>query len=1824
MLSILISGLLSVSFAQQKNTAVQVFPQGSVKSVTQVRIQFPKPMVKLGELNVQMPAQSDCFKEGSGRWADTQNWVFDFKSELPGGTRCVIAVENQKFEFNTGGASIKETFPNRYSRKVDPEQSFVISLDAKVDEASVEQEAHFIAEGLGDKLPIEILHGSAAAEVLEAAKKEFQYEREGFAGELLVIHSKRAFPIGGKVTLIWPKNILSASGLTSLTHQGFEFNVRDAFKAEMNCEREAPGKPCIPLGMISVRFTAGIPVRDAKATYLLLPNGKKLFPDGIEGDSNLDFRTSLSFKGPYPALAELQLVIPPRVKDEDGRMLANQNQFPLKFMTADYPSLLKFAADFGVIEAGPDASASVTLRHVEKSLPTRFEGYQQRLAAAQFPRIIQRLDEVQSKPVSAEPFNAITGIAMQKMEVKKPLAAKETEVVGIPLKQKGFYTIEMKSPQLGLALTNEKKPIYIRTAMLVTNMAVHLKYTEEEVLAWVTDLKSATPVSGAKVHVLSKKGKVLATGTTDGNGLLKLAVKGEQYEAFYVMAEKGDDFTFTNSSWDRGIESWRYQLSQGSRLGKMVGHAIMDRTLLRPDETLSAKIVLRRPSVGGLSIPTKGQYPSEVKLVHDSGGQTFKVPLTWKEATGTAEIKWKIPQGVRLGRWTLQLEKAHDYYLEIGDLRIEYFRIPLMRAHMTAQEKFLVTEKNPKFNVGAEFLSGGGAKKLPMLLRYSVEPLNPDIKDDDYQDYQWMNGGIKEGLFRGGNEEIQSHIPQSGKQDITLDNTGGAQVQIKDLKYGLSPQKLFAELEFKDPNGEIQNVGRAFALWPADRMVGIRARSWWAKKDRVDFDVAVLDLNQKPVANAAVKVNLYTSQYLSHRKRLVGGFYAYEDFQEVKKVGELCQGRTNQKGILVCSGKSSFAGSVVAVASVQDSQGREALARTQQWIIGDQIDQWFGSQDNDRVDLIPLKRFYEPGDKAQFQLRTPFNSAKVLLTIEREGVIETKVLDVKSENPSFELPIKPEYAPNVVVSAFAIRGRLDGVKPTALLDLAKPAFKLGMTEIKVGWGAHKLKVTVTADKATYQVREKAKVKIKVVDNMGQPAAGAEVALAGVDEGLLELRDNKSWDILSAMMTLHQHRVMTATMQTFIVGKRHFGLKALPIGGDGRGSNLRELFETLLYWNPSVKLNAQGEADVIIPLNDSLTSFRFVGVALKGAEQFGSGWTNVQSTQDLMIFSGLASSAREGDEMSVEYTLRNTSTQNQTVTVQLSTTPLISGLAAQKITLTPQEAKAVSWRVKVPMNISTLEYRISATNAAGKILDQMKKSQTIFPVIRPEIYQSQMGQWPDLKSIELGNPEGAIAGRSSVVVDLSASLIGNNSGIVEFWKWYPYSCLEQQVSKAVSLQDKKAWDKLMSRWSLYLDDNGLLKYFPDSRFGSENLTSYILALAHEAGWGFSEEHEIRMLTALKDFAEGRRANADGLSRADGEIQKITAMEALSRYRRLDLASLSTLSMQLEQWPLHTLVEWYNILRWEKKAPGHDLKMKQVEDILRSRMYFSARRFKFKEETRDQMPWLMRTPDVAGIRLILATMDDGAWSKDTPRMVLGLMDRQTKGSWNLTTANAWGTLMLRKYAERFEKVKPQGEMLVTLGTEGKKQSWKKSDQGSFEFPIKNEKAAVQFKQEGAGKPWITASLKAAVVITKSLNAGYAIEKEYIPVEQKKSGSWSRGDIIKVRLKVKAQSPMSWVVVQDPIPSGASVLGSGLGRDSALLTQKNVDELWSDFVERGQDSVKFYYSWFPRGEFTVEYTLRLNQAGVFQMPQSRVEAMYSPDLFAEEPNKAIQVLE
>ena len=61
--------------------------------------------------------------------------------------------------------------------------------------------------------------------------------------------------------------------------------------------------------------------------------------------------------------------------------------------------------------------------------------------------------------------------------------------------------------------------MYVPTAALVTDLAVHFKQGQANSLVWVTALESGRPVDGADVAIADCHGTELWTGRTDARGL---------------------------------------------------------------------------------------------------------------------------------------------------------------------------------------------------------------------------------------------------------------------------------------------------------------------------------------------------------------------------------------------------------------------------------------------------------------------------------------------------------------------------------------------------------------------------------------------------------------------------------------------------------------------------------------------------------------------------------------------------------------------------------------------------------------------------------------------------------------------------------------------------------------------------------------------------------------------------------------------------------------------------------------------------------------------------------------------------------------------------------------------------------------------------------------------------------------------------------------------------------------------------------------------------------------------------------------------------------
>lgn len=1843
------------------------------------------------------------------------------------------------FSFQTGGPAVVESQP--YGDTIAEDQVFVLRFNGEVDADSLLAHARCLVDGLGEAVPLRLITGDARRALLEAVYSGRDASMDTAAVQLLQCkrrlpaEARVRLSIGAGVSTATkdrPK-------VASTTAQVFDYEVRPAFKATFTCQRENSSMPCTPVSALSVSFSAPI-ARDDAGKMRLKSETQEWLPAISDDDSYQGGMSRVSFEGPFPALASLTLHLPDDLKDDAGRTLVNADQFPLAIQTAEFPPLVKFAAaPFGIVERFSDApglegrtstaSVPLTLRNVESALGTKELAVSAGKVSDYTPKDdldvlrwyarVRRLDEgrwttnqladimadrqprSEDRPrVDTRGFSVLKDQADARTLVLPGAnvgSARPFEVIGVPIDKPGFHVLEVESAKLGLSLLESQDPMYVRTTALVTNLGVHIKTGRDDMLAWVTTLDDGQVVPDAAVTVLDCSGKVLARGATDSDGIwhhrqpmdapgycedtgLSGTYASARIAADHPLAHGAADFSFVFSDWNQGIESWRFNVpTDTSPKPTVITHTVFDRTLLRAGETVSMKHFIREQTRAGLALPTES-LPDKLIVEHEGSGRQYTQSLSWQKTSSGglyAVSTLAIPKTAELGVYAARLTDADSTWYGSSSFRVEEFKLPLLTGQLkisdAAASEILVAPKTLTADLQLSYVSGGPAGKLP--LRVSGMLRDRVVSFTDFDDYSF--GAPEDTDAESETEEAAGQ--QSlflDKQAMVLDAQGGGRLEIASLPPVTKPQTMVFEASFADPNGEIQTLAQSVPVWPASVQAGIRAGNWVQAGKPTQVSSVALTPSGKPQADIPMTVTAVARITYSTRKRMVGGFYSYDNRVEARQLGTVCEGKTNAQGRLDCTIELSQGGSVQLIATARDAAGLESRAQTTVWVSGAE-DLWFGGDNDDRIDIIPAKKSWAPGETAQFQVRMPFRHATALVAVEREGVLQTEVVRLEGNNPTINVPVRAEWGPNVYVSVLALRGRVHDVPwlsfltwgwqhpmswykafmqaggpapaPTAFIDLAKPSFRFGLTEIRVSDSRDQLQVKVSADKQEYQLREKANVTIEVTLPDGSPAAHGTVAFAAVDQALLELAPNDSWNLLSAMRQFRSYGVETATAQSEIVGRRHYGRKALPAGGGGGKSPTRELLDTLLLWQPGVQLDAQGRAQVTLALNDSITRFKLVAVADYGAERFGTGSTSIASSQDLQIISGLPAVIRGGDDYQALATVRNSTqrTMHLDVSATYTGTGVPAGsLASRTVELAPGAATTVTWDMRAPEPGSwgqqtDLDWTFSAREKSGSATDTLAFKQEVIPAVPVKTRQATLlrlaSEQPSV-SLPVSVPKGALTDRNGVPrgglkVHMQSSLAGPLPGVQGWFSDYPYTCLEQQSSRAIGLNDAAKWRDIMHRLPDYLDDDGLVAYFPGGHLGSEVLTAYLLVASHEAQsvglpHAVPESSRQAMTRGLMAFVQGKLTRHRWAPRKDLDVRKLVALEALSRYGLVKPRMLDSIAINPNDWPTSALIDWMAILQRVPDISQQQARLDQARDIIRARLLVRGTSTVFANDEQSNWWWLMVSPETNLARLILAAAGQPAWEKDMPQFVQGLLSLQTQGAWHTTTANLLGTLALKKFAKHYESAPVAGTVQLRLASHKDAQTFKWSEptpeSGVQAHDFLQPWPAVQadtliLDHQGQGSPWATVSSLAAVPVTRPVMSGYELTRRIKPVSQAVPGIWSRGDVYRVTLDIKAKAPGAWAVLTDPVPAGATILGSGLGRDSTIAAQAETDtrSRAPSFIERSFDSYRAYYEYLPAGDTTIEYTVRLNTAGQFQLPPTRMEAMYQPDVFGELPS-------
>jgi len=357
-------------------TITRFSPPDAAAGQTQVSAAFSHPVVTFGDAQQPAPFDIQCPVKGESVWLNTQLWAYNFEKPLPPGVECQFTVRDdfkpinqqtftgkKQFTIVTDGPTPVRTWPGRYGT-VEEDQVFVLRLNGSVDTASLNRHAWCEIDGVQEKIPLQLVNESSAAQVVKYLFDNNPPEH------LLFAKCARPLPPERQVAIVWGKGI-AAEGNTKLTTREdirFEYSVRNPLNVKINCERLHAQGNCLPIRPISVWFSEEISADTAKRITLKTAKGVRK-PEALsEKNTN-----TVQFAAPFDPNSTAEIILPTDFKDISGRALSPTQQLPIQVTFGDIPPLAKFPGTFGILESNANPTLPVTLRNVESLKDTQTE-----------------------------------------------------------------------------------------------------------------------------------------------------------------------------------------------------------------------------------------------------------------------------------------------------------------------------------------------------------------------------------------------------------------------------------------------------------------------------------------------------------------------------------------------------------------------------------------------------------------------------------------------------------------------------------------------------------------------------------------------------------------------------------------------------------------------------------------------------------------------------------------------------------------------------------------------------------------------------------------------------------------------------------------------------------------------------------------------------------------------------------------------------------------------------------------------------------------------------------------------------------------------------------------------------------------------------------------------------------------------------------------------------------------------------------------------------------------------------------------------------------
>ena len=280
----------------------------------------------------------------------------------------------------------------------------------------------------------------------------------------------------------------------------------------------------------------------------------------------------------------------------------------------------------------------------------------------------------------------------------------------------------------------------------------------------------------------------------------------------------------------------------------------------------------------------------------------------------------------------------------------------------------------------------------------------------------------------------------------------------------------------------------------------------------------------------------------------------------------------------------------------------------------------------------------------------------------------------------------------------------------------------------------------------------------------------------------------------------------------------------------------------------------------------------------------------------------------------------------------------------------------------------------------------------------------------------------------------------------------------------------------------------------------------------------------------------------------------------------------------------------------------------------------------------------------------------------RLAMGLLAARRGGIWRNTQETAWSLLALDEYRKVQEKTEPDFVAHVFLGEAEIASAGfhgRGLDQPRTALPaarlVAVAGAALGFTVEGQGRLFYEARLRYAkkTLPREGLERGFFVKKTLRAVKpegledalksipEASARAFRGSDLVLGDVVVVTSSPREFVVIDDPLPAGFEAVdarlatsGASVNVDRASARSGGDDEDEGDAASgRGyrpsgflreirDDRVLFFVDHMAAGMYHYRYLARATGLGTFVMPPTKVEEMYTPEVFGRTGAELVRI--